>query len=256
MKQAIKKVLNKLGVLSLVYRFRENQNKHESKEMIRMRTEFYKEFISENDLVFDVGANVGNRTNIFIALGAKVIAIEPQESLARYLAKKVKNRAIVLNKGLGDRIGVEFIYISNRSTLSSYSKNFIENAQDGRFKDYRWDNKALTQITTLNSIIAEYGQPKFCKIDVEGFELAVLSGLDVPIKSLSLEYNVPEFSNNLMDCISKLFALSPFYKFNYSIGESCVLVLDKWIPYEEFVKLISSTDFLKSEFGDIYAKID
>jgi hypothetical protein len=54
----------------------------------------------------------------------------------------------------------------------------------------------------------------------------------------------------------KLFTLSPNYKYNYSIGESSVLVLEKWIPYEQFVNVINSSDFLESEFGDIYAKIN
>jgi predicted RNA methylase len=42
------------------------------------RSEFYSQFVSSGDLVFDVGANVGNRSKIFSRLGARVIAFEPQ----------------------------------------------------------------------------------------------------------------------------------------------------------------------------------
>src|SRR3954451_22519767 len=42
------------------------------------RQRFYGQFISTGDLVFDVGAHVGKRTAVFLALGARVVAVEPQ----------------------------------------------------------------------------------------------------------------------------------------------------------------------------------
>lgn len=39
---------------------------------------FYEQFIRPNDICFDIGANMGNRTEVFLKLGAKVIAVEPQ----------------------------------------------------------------------------------------------------------------------------------------------------------------------------------
>ena len=42
------------------------------------KLKFYSQFIKKGDLVFDVGANLGNRTKIFLKLGARVVAIEPQ----------------------------------------------------------------------------------------------------------------------------------------------------------------------------------
>lgn len=46
----------------------------------------YRPFIEEGDLVFDVGAHVGDRTSSFRRLGARVVAIEPQPALGRALA--------------------------------------------------------------------------------------------------------------------------------------------------------------------------
>src|SRR4249920_1319317 len=38
---------------------------------------FYSQFIGRRSLCFDVGANVGTRAEIFLSLGATVVAVEP-----------------------------------------------------------------------------------------------------------------------------------------------------------------------------------
>ncbi len=42
------------------------------------RLSFYRQFIDPDDIVFDVGANMGNRSKIFSKLGKKVVGVEPQ----------------------------------------------------------------------------------------------------------------------------------------------------------------------------------
>src|SRR5262244_3828725 len=46
---------------------------------------FYRPFVKPGDLVFDVGAHVGDRVAAFRRLGARVIAVEPQPALVRTL---------------------------------------------------------------------------------------------------------------------------------------------------------------------------
>src|SRR5438270_8348001 len=41
----------------------------------------YRQFIRPGDLVFDIGAHVGDRVAAFRRLGARVIAVEPQPAL-------------------------------------------------------------------------------------------------------------------------------------------------------------------------------
>ena len=45
----------------------------------------YGQFVRPGDLVFDVGAHVGDRLASFARLGARVVALEPQPALARVL---------------------------------------------------------------------------------------------------------------------------------------------------------------------------
>ena len=42
----------------------------------------YRTFAGPNDLVFDLGAHVGNRTRALVRLGCRVIALEPQPDLS------------------------------------------------------------------------------------------------------------------------------------------------------------------------------
>ena len=46
---------------------------------------FYSTFVSTGDLCFDIGANYGNRTKVFLRLGARVVAVEPQPSCCQVL---------------------------------------------------------------------------------------------------------------------------------------------------------------------------
>ena len=44
--------------------------------------QLYREFVKPGDLVFDIGAHVGDRIAAFRRLEARVIALEPQPALA------------------------------------------------------------------------------------------------------------------------------------------------------------------------------
>src|SRR5262245_44693094 len=45
----------------------------------------YGQFVRPGDLVFDVGAHVGDRIGVFRRLGARVVAVEPQPALVKTL---------------------------------------------------------------------------------------------------------------------------------------------------------------------------
>src|SRR5215470_19406712 len=55
--------------------------------------EFYRRLLDgfrEGDLIFDIGANHGYKTDIFLRLGAKVVAIEPDKSSQQVLEQKFR----------------------------------------------------------------------------------------------------------------------------------------------------------------------
>ncbi|GAB3641925.1 FkbM family methyltransferase [Spirosoma arcticum] len=221
--------------------------------MAGRREKFYKTLIKPGDLCFDVGANIGNRTAIFLNLNAKVVAVEPQPTCVQTLTRRFSNQIKIVPKGLGSEEGQLPIHIGSNSTLSSFSEEWIDNVQD-RFANYKWTETLMVPITTLDQLIATYGVPAFCKIDVEGFELQVLRGLTQPIPMLSLEYAVPEAKNNLVAAIDLLGSLTTDVRFNYSPGESMRMALPEFTSLSAFKQLINSHDFEKTLFGDVYVK--
>lgn len=121
---------------------------------------FYRHIIRPGDLCFDVGANVGNRSEVFLRLGARVVAVEPQAACMKELQRKLgRNKNVTLvQKALGEEAGEHQMIISNASTISSMSKEWIESVRlSGRFAGYRWDTTVTAPVTTLEHLIEAHG---------------------------------------------------------------------------------------------------
>lgn len=214
---------------------------------------FYSSFINAKDIVYDVGANFGNRVEAFIKLNAKVVAIEPQSACCKYLRKKYKDKIMLVNKAVGSENSEKEMYISNNSAVSSLSKDWVESVKKDRYKEQNWDKSVKCEVVTLDSLIEKYSVPAFIKIDVEGYELEVLKGLNKMVKVISFEYTIPEQTENAIQCIKHIKEINGAVECNYSIGESMVLQLKSWISDEEMINLISDNRF-PNEVGDIYVR--
>lgn len=214
---------------------------------------FYSDFISDGSLCFDIGANVGNRSAAFLKLGARVIAVEPQKNCADFLKETFGDNEnfTLINSALAAEKGSTQMLVSNASTLSSMSSEWIDYVQKNNlFEGCTWDQSITVPTTTLDDLIAEHGRPDFCKIDVEGYEYEVLRGLSQPIKMISIEYTVGLFGSTIK-CIRHLASLGQA-GFNYSQGESMSLVLGDWLSADEMIKLLNNMNEQRGA-GDIYA---
>ena len=222
---------------------------------------FYSQFVKKDDLCFDIGANFGRRTEIFLKLGARVVAVEPQDACMKGLQKKYGNnkRVILIKKAISDNHGEEELMISDSHTLSSMSKEWIVSIKSSDMffvstQAFSWQKSAKVQVTTLNQLIKEYGKPVFCKIDVEGYEYKVLKSLSEPIRVVSFEFTpTQEFILLAINTIEHLASIGEV-KFNYSFGESISLVLNQWVEPDEISNILSNLPEKTPISGDIYAR--
>ncbi len=188
----------------------------------RAERRLYRAFIAPGDLVFDVGAHVGNRSRSFWALGARVVAVEPQPAFADWLARLFRRRPEVRVErcALGASPGRARLALSRRHpTLASLDADWRARvATAPGFAHVRWEAEVEVARETLDRLIARHGVPAFCKIDVEGHEAAVLAGLSRPLPALSFEYT-PAVPQGAEACIARLERLGR-YRYAPSVGES------------------------------------
>lgn len=215
----------------------------------------YSSYVTPGSLCFDIGANLGSRVRIFLKLGAKVIAVEPQKDCVRHLKTVYGNNdnLTIIEKALGETEGQAEMRMTAASTLSSLSPEWIEAVRkSGRFSGSTWDRKRVVPITTLDNLLSQYGVPLLIKIDVEGYEYHVLKGLSKPVKYICFEFT-PEFIESTFNCIRHLQQLGEI-RLNYSAGESMSLALENWVTPDEMVGMLSAfrDDHIIS--GDVYVK--
>lgn len=220
---------------------------------------FYRAFVAPGDLVFDVGANLGNRTKIFLTLGARVVAFEPQPECAerlRYILGR-HPRFSLAPLALGDREGSAELIVSKTHVLSTLSEDWIRRTKrSGRFE--RWESwedneRQQVEVSTLERAIERYGQPAFVKIDVEGYELPVLRGLKRPIRAMSIEFAAENLDSTLA-CIDYVDRLAPA-RFRLSLQESMRFEGEGWRSAQEIrADLAALGEADRLAWGDVYVR--
>ena len=215
----------------------------------------YRPFVPEGGLVFDIGAHLGDRTRAFRRLGARVVALEPQPAMMRWLERfHGRDEGVVLIDGAaGAEPGRARLAISEMhpavASLSTHWRAEVSQAHAG-FAAVRWPHSIQVGVTTLDELIGRHGLPDFCKVDVEGHESEVLKGLSQPLPALSVEF-VAGALHRARACIDRLASLGHF-QFNAVAGEQREFLWSVWAEPETVRSwLAAGADGLAS--GDLYA---
>jgi FkbM family methyltransferase len=215
--------------------------------------QFYRQVLKrleEGGLVFDIGANQGYKTDIFLRLGAKVIAVDPDENNQRALRERflryrlVPKAVTVEGVALGDTNATQTMWIdapgSAKNTLSSKWVDTLRHDESRFGESLEFRGTRTVRTTTLEELIAAHGTPVFIKIDVEGYEEHVLRGLRRAVPYVSFEVNLPEFAPEGLQCLHRLAALEPSGLFNYAAEVRAGMALSRWLPVGEFVPVFEA----------------
>lgn len=216
------------------------------------RAALYKSWIKPGDLVFDIGANIGNRTRVFAALGARVVAVEPQPHCYWALRWLLKfNSRVTLIRAAAS-------FDNSSKVFMQRETHVLSSMRDRRFQvvesnsDIHWARVEYTvPCVTLDELVVQYGAPVFTKIDVEGYEPEVLRGLTKPAGTLSFEV-VPRLQEHIDECLTWLEAIG-YRHFQFSLNESMQLP-DGWLDAAAIRACLSRFATSKTDFGDVYAR--
>lgn len=153
----------------------------------------------EDDIFFDIGANIGLYSIYAAKKGVNVIAFEPESQNYALINKNVylnkcDNRVICLNIALSDKDCFDYLYIP--VLREGGALNNFEEAIDWEYKKFKPDYKQGVISFSLDSLLSRHLKhfPAHIKIDVDGIEPKIIKGAektlkDSRVKSLSIEIN-------------------------------------------------------------------
>jgi FkbM family methyltransferase len=216
-----------------------------------MDVELFRSLLPPGALCFDVGANIGEKSEALLDAGARVVAFEPNPQVLPELRARCRHRSnwSVVATALGSGPAIATLRAQESHGQSSLSES--------------WEGKVIATykvpVVTLDSAIQCFGAPFFCKIDVEGWELEVLMGLTQPIPLLSFEFHLNERDiAKTGGCLRKLAQFGPS-RINITPAESSSFHFDDWIPLAQFLAWFPG-DLDRTlpgyRYGDIFVRND
>ena len=224
--------------------------KHDHAAMNRL----YGQFVKPNDLVFDVGAHVGDRIAAFRRLGARVVACEPNPPLVKTLRlmygrdRHVTIEPVAVGAAPGE---IEMKINVDNPTVSTASPTFVQASHGAPgWEGQNWDKTIRVDVSTLDTLIARHGSPAFIKIDVEGYEAEALAGLTQPVPALSFEFTTIQ-RDVAHNCLSRCEALG-YRRYNAALGESQTLAHADWRSAPAIGAWLDALP-MEANSGDVYA---
>jgi FkbM family methyltransferase len=206
------------------------------------------------NLIFDIGANIGNTVSQFNTVANKVICFEPNPILVNHLKNRFINDSVIVDeRGVSNKGGTQTFKISNADTISTLSEDWVTNS---RFTEsYIWDNHIQIETVTLDSIIEQYGIPDYVKIDVEGHEYELLTSFTKFLPDTLFSFEWAEEQKSKIDLTMQHLNKLGYDSFAFTDADE--ILFDEHIHWSKlkdfnFIELLDSER--KEKWGMIYFK--
>lgn len=162
--------------------------------------DFYTKHIRSGDTFVDIGTNIGEHTlfnSRLVGEGGHIVSFEPIIRLFDQLTKSIRindmQNVKAINAACGEHEQDMTIYLRDKNIGGSSLVPFME--KEGE--------KEVIHIITADSILKDFKQIDFIKIDTEGYEYETLLGLEQTLKrcspSLLIEYSPIFYIHNATD---------------------------------------------------------
>lgn len=159
--------------------------------------------ITKNDIIFDVGANVGNYTKMIFSEQCPtefyIYCFEPSKQTFQLLKNNLSEftNLRLFNFAFGNTNSTSKLYLTTDSRQSSLMKR--DNKHWG--ENYKQVEEEEVKVCTIDSFLYEQNLEEifFLKIDAEGFELKILQGALNLVKNKKIRYIQFEFGVCMVD---------------------------------------------------------
>ena len=154
---------------------------------------FLLHFLRSEDTFIDIGANIGSYTLLASGIcGAKTISFEPVPETFIHLQNNIKvnrleNLVNLKNEAIGDAEG-KLNFTTGLDTVNHVLS-----------RDEIISTKVIeVSVTTLDIRLQNDSSPILIKIDAEGFETAILNGMEISLKNKLLKAIIIELNGSGM----------------------------------------------------------
>ena len=180
-------------------------------EWSESEVELIKGLVNNNDVIIEIGSNIGTHTVPLakhLSNGGQIYAFEPQSQNRKLLEQNIKDNDI-------ENVQVSKIAISSKegkAFMNTFANDKLSNYGDARIFRDKFDNSECVQVNTLDEFFynnsVRKNSVRLIKFDVQGQELNVIIGSEKLINEykpiLYLENDNIENSKKLIDKIKSL----------------------------------------------------
>jgi FkbM family methyltransferase len=130
----------------------------------------------KRDLIYDVGVHIGEDAAYYLHKGYRVVGVEANPAMVARLQDRFEEeiragRLTLVAAGIAESAGeLDFYVCEDKSEWSSFELSVAS-------RDGARHHTVKVRAQRFATILAEHGEPWYCKIDIEGHDRLCLEGL-------------------------------------------------------------------------------